>query len=157
MLSIPSHIFWPGFIIAILGICMGSGMSIIVASASDGGPRIVPDYYEKAVAWDESVATDEASRELGWTVALSINDERAEVAVRDRQGQPLTLSGSASFRLASDVEPRATVPLIARPDGQPGHYILADAPLAPGVWDVTLHLQSGETTYERTHRVERSP
>jgi len=157
MPSIPSHIFWPGFIIALLGIPMLTGTAIIMASSSDGGPRIMPDYYNRAVAWDESQAVDQASRDLGWTVALSVTDERAELAVRDAQNQPLKVSGTAAFRLASEIEPRVVAALTPRQDGQPGHYIIEGAPLDHGVWDVQLRLDTGEAVYERTHRVERSP
>ncbi|RAL23108.1 hypothetical protein DL240_09505 [Lujinxingia litoralis] len=156
MPSIPSHIFWPGFIIVILAIAMGSGMSIIFASASDGGPRIVPDYYAKAVDWDETQATRRAADELSWTVALRLDEGLAEVAVRDAQNQPLALTGTAQFRLASQIEPDAPLELTAHPTLQ-GHYRIEGAPDAPGVYDVELVLQAGETPYRRTHRVERSP
>ncbi len=31
---------------------------------------VVPDYHEKALQWDQHLAIEKASRELGWTIAV---------------------------------------------------------------------------------------
>lgn len=56
MIQVPPHIFWPGFIIALLLIPIGSGAAIVIAATSDAGPQVIPDYYQKAVEFDNGPA-----------------------------------------------------------------------------------------------------
>lgn len=50
--EIPPHILYPGMVIGILLMSVVAQVVMLVKASSDGGPHVVPNYYEKAANWD---------------------------------------------------------------------------------------------------------
>lgn len=72
--EIPPHIFYPGMVVGILLMSVVAHVVLLVMASSDGGPQVVPDYYEKAANWDEYQAREAA--------------EAAEAETSERRGGP---------------------------------------------------------------------
>ncbi|MBL8999414.1 MAG: FixH family protein, partial [Gemmatimonadetes bacterium] len=74
-------LFWPALILLLL-----AGNACIVAATiylatSDGSFGVEPDYYRKAVEWDQSARLRRQGERLGWTVESSL-------APPSRAGEP---------------------------------------------------------------------
>lgn len=63
---------WPGLIFGLLGIHMGVVALTVYFAVSDPSASIEPNYYEKAVRWDEAVARRASSERLGWDVEFQL-------------------------------------------------------------------------------------
>lgn len=140
------------FIVVGLLVLHVSGMVVAMTIATrDPSSTSTPDYYDRAVRWDEHVAELRASERLGWdvTVAASALRDRAVVTVRDEHGAPVA-GGRGSLRAyhVQRTEDVASYPLTERGDGW------YDAPLdmaRPGLWivDVELDRREGERFVEQ--------
>ena len=72
---IPAKYFWPGFIITLLSIAIVASFTILYFAQSDGGPQVIPDYYEKSAHYDDIYQARQASIELGWQVDVRLGGE----------------------------------------------------------------------------------
>lgn len=91
------RVFWIGLVIALLG-GNALAMGVLIAKSGDPSSRVMPDYYQRAVAWDDTVAALQASDELGWTVesrliATAPGRARLIVTIRDVAGAPVGGAG----------------------------------------------------------------
>jgi nitrogen fixation protein FixH len=121
-----------------------SGMILAVRIAT-GDPTFtsVPDYYQRAVAWDDQAASQRASDALGWQAELSSSalGDRLVLVVRDAHGAPVDgLVGTVSAYHHARTRDVFEAPLTARGDGT---YFAAIAVGAPGAWQVALRAERG--------------
>lgn len=65
-------------------------MAVLVTASSKSAPAVVPQYYERAVAWDQTMAEAKLAAELGWTLALELEDAGIAVKLVDRDRQPVS-------------------------------------------------------------------
>jgi nitrogen fixation protein FixH len=79
---------WLLAIIALLG---GNliAMVVLAVAANNGTNQVIPDYYARAVRYDDELDRSAANRALGWRGEVEIVDGRIDVVVRDAAGQPL--------------------------------------------------------------------
>lgn len=75
---IPPQFLYPGMVVGILTMSVLAHVYLIIQASSDGGVDVVPDYYEKAQAWDAEQAN-----------AAALRDHRA-----DRPSQTATPKGA---------------------------------------------------------------
>lgn len=91
---------WPMIIVGLLMGHVGAmALALHVAMGDAGnrnGNKVIPDYYEKAVHWDDERAAQRASDTLGWTVrpAVSVFTDGAglrplTITVTDEAGAPV--------------------------------------------------------------------
>ncbi len=136
--------FWPGFIIAQLSIAIIASFTILYFAQSDGGPQVIPDYYERSANYDDIYQARQASIELGWQVDVRLGGEYGELILRDRSGEPVDgASGSLAFYRPSLAEPVAISDVHPK-SGTPGHYIFEDAAELRGLWDLDINLERGD-------------
>ncbi|QQE10059.1 FixH family protein [Planctomycetota bacterium] len=95
---------WAGIIVALLG----GHMTIMIFAAylalSDRSHAVMPNYYEKAVKWDQTKAERKASKELGWKVTYNFTDpditgqRNMTVSVIDKDSNPIdNIIGDVQF------------------------------------------------------------
>jgi nitrogen fixation protein FixH len=87
--SIPAHVRYPGMVVAFLVGSVLSQVALLSAATSDGGAQVEPDYYDRAVAWDEHMERQGASARLGWTATLDLRDGRGVLTLTDEEGAPV--------------------------------------------------------------------
>lgn len=125
-------------------------MAVLVTASSRSAPAVVPRYYERAVAWDQTMEEARLAAELGWTLELSLGDHGAAARLVDRDGQPvsgarLTIGGFHRARpaqrlalvLVTDAAGEARAPALSG-DRTAGWYEL-DVEIAHGAVRYSLH------------------
>lgn len=158
---LPPHIGWPLLIISLLGISIGASLITVFAARSDGGAQIVDNYYEKAVRWDSTQASQAASDALQWTTTLHLEPASSsglrllELTIRDSTDAPVTgLRGTVRLFRTDQARPTATIPL-SPADDAPGVY-RQHVPLSnPGLWDIQVRAaRQNAAVYQTTLRHE---
>ena len=147
--------FWISFIVILLtGTAAAQGIMLYDAT-HDPTFSIVPDYYQKAVAWDTTMARDRANEALGWHAAVAIDaDGTVHVALTDRGGLPLAgvaLTGVARHNLDGD----HLTPL-AFADAGPGAFVAPLASARRGAWEVQVTAVRGDDRFVTSVRAERA-
>lgn len=81
------------WILIVVGLLVGNAIAVAVligVAGGDTGRRVLPDYYDRAVAWDATMAEARDSVGLGWSGVTRASGRLVEVSLRDRTGAPLT-------------------------------------------------------------------
>jgi len=117
------------WIAAVVVLLVGNAAAMITLAATAGDPtsRVIPDYYQKAVRYDDVAAARAASAALGWTARISLEDGALVAVLTDRDGAPVT--GAA---VEVEVRPRVRADelvTVALVEVAPGRY---QAPLPAG-------------------------
>jgi nitrogen fixation protein FixH len=157
---VPPHIAWPAFVVCLLLLGIGSAFEALFAARSDGGAKIVENYYDEAVGYDETRAAQAASNALGWTAGVSVGACEGglcpvEVTVQDRDGTPVEgLTGVVRASRPQDASAVARLPLSA--EGTPGVYRQMMPISTAGLWDFAIEAQRGDDRFLTTLRSDLS-
>ncbi len=145
----------PALIAGFLLLSVGANMALLAFATHDASFAVVPDYYQRALHFDEHLATLRASTALGWHVDVRLaagNSPRLRVEVRDRDGRAVTgLGGTVHYfhrARAADVH---TAQLTAV---GPGEYETPFDGTKSGLWVVQLDLRKPAAHYVGTHSLE---
>jgi nitrogen fixation protein FixH len=144
--------------LAITGLLVGNLAAVgilVTLSSGDTARRVVPDYYQRAVAWDRTEAAEAASDQLGWRATVALGTRRVAVTLHDRAGAPLT-----GARVTMRAHPRGRLDVdVAAPlaETAPGVYRATPALPAPGLWDVTVHAARGHDAFSDELVAEKRP
>jgi hypothetical protein len=152
---------WPGAIFALLGmnVCI---VGITVFAATRGSAAAVePNYYERAVHWDQDARALERSRLQGWSVDVRLTPATQGagsdlvVHARDRDGKPLD-AATITASLFHHARPGEIAEPILSPDPDGG--LRASVPgAAPGLWRVNLSIIRGSDRWSRTIDLDFKP
>jgi len=134
---------WGSIIVALLGIQVLAGVIAIVLATADPTVAVVPDYYGKAIRWDQTQQLRRASRELGWRVVAEVAPQSTidplRIHIHDAQQQPLVgIRGTLQLyhhARATAIESAELEPLA------PGLYTTALRLDRPGLWQLEMDLQ----------------
>jgi nitrogen fixation protein FixH len=124
----------------------------------DGSFAVEPDYYQKALRWDEVAAQHRENARLGWTAAIDVGDDVSVFDERtltcrlaDAEGRPV--EGAAvdlvAFPHARGSE-RASAVLA---ETESGVYAATLRFRRKGVWEFRLAVRRGPNVF--THRETR--
>ncbi len=87
---------WPAIIIGVLSVHAIACLIVVMIASNDPSQAIIPDYYEKAVAWDDHQKQLADNAALGWTCTIEpsvsadmLGQRSVRISVHDRQGQPV--------------------------------------------------------------------
>ncbi|MCA9288786.1 MAG: FixH family protein [Phycisphaerales bacterium] len=163
---------WPVGLIALMCGSVGICVATAVVAARDPSFALEPDYYDKALAWDESAAARAASDALGWTAEVEVSLPGADGApdgartvslrLRDSQGEPVAADRveiaafhHARMRDIQRLSVGAGDPAI---DSGPGTLVLAEAgrwvwslgEARAGVWQVRVRAARGQDVFLAT-------
>ncbi|MEZ6234793.1 MAG: FixH family protein [Phycisphaerales bacterium] len=163
---------WPVGLIALM--CGSVGICVVTAVVASRDPSFAlePDYYDKAVAWDESAAAREASDRLGWTAEVEVSlpggdgapDGARAVSLRllDSQGEPVAADRVevAAFHHARmrDIQRLSFGtgdPAIVGDPGalvlaEPGRWVWSLGEARAGVWQVRVRAARGPDVFLAT-------
>ena len=138
-------------------VTMFVGLGVMLSYALDDPAfGVEPNYYEKAVHFDEQQALERESRELAWSLELQsstdANGAHISVSVRDREGRPVegarvkavAFHNARSSRLY-ELEFRAA-------DG--GRYTSQVSPWRKGVWEFRFEVTRASARFLQVMRVD---
>jgi nitrogen fixation protein FixH len=148
---------WIAGVVTTLALTVGANIWLMTVAGDDPSVAVEPDYYQKAVAFDSTLAQGRRNATLGWRVTPSlarITDGRAtELRVRlaDATGASIadaTVTVEAMANARSDV--RLTATFTAEGDG----YV-ATLPIArPGLWEFRFSVTRGAQHFTASERLD---
>ena len=152
------EVAWPSAIVLLLLAGIGSALAVLYFSGADGGPEIVNDYYARGLAWDSTAAAANALHRLGWSMSLEPADSADGTGTRSVLIRVADTTGRPVSGLSMEVE--VSRPQLARPVGsagaaahvQPGSYVAWLPVREAGLWDFTVHGESGGTPFAMRFR-----
>lgn len=140
-----------GLLAANAGVCL-----LLVIRSSDAAPSVIPDYYQRAVAWDDDVARQRASDALGWRLGAALEDAgpgvEVAVSLTGRDGAPVVgATVEAELRHRS----RATGETRQLREIGPGRYAAALPLATAGLHVVAVVATRGDERFVGSVTVER--
>ncbi len=155
--SHPRRSPWPFFVAALLAIPVVIDIGVILFVGSDPSFAVEPQYYQKAVAWDDELAQRRANDALGWKVHVALRsgpgETRLEVQLVDRDGVPVrdaTLTAQ-TFHVA---RASRVLPVSFDAAAADRGYVAVVPMRRPGLWEVRLEIRRGADRFTRVERVE---
>lgn len=149
---------WPVAVVLILGACVAANVWIIRIANADPSFAVEPDYYQKALRWDDELAQRERNRALAWQLTPTLSsispDSGVElrVSLRDPLGAPL---GNAIVSVVAMHNARAGEPLDARLHRSGSGDYVARLPMTrPGLWELRFDVRQGSDHFTARHRLE---
>ncbi len=98
---------WPLLIVMLIGLNSSIVAITIYFASSDRTVAIEPEYYAKALKFDDTIRQREASNALGWTATSAIRAAEGsrgmalEIAIVDRDGRPVADAKVSAVAFAS--------------------------------------------------------
>ena len=145
---------WPLILAGLLLGGVGANIALMLVATGDASFAVEPNYYAKAVAWDETMAQEAKNAALGWGVAVTLDRApvpgKVELAARitDRAGAPIS---GASVSVEAFHSSRArrvfTAPLLPAADGR---YAVTLPLERPGLWEIRVRIERGPEVFTRT-------
>lgn len=151
---------WPIAVAAILGTTVAGNFVVLYLANDDPSFAIEPDYYAKALRWDDEMAQERRNAELGWRLAPTLGPVTgggATLTVRltDAAGAPLrgaTLRVAALHLAHAAAIERAT--LVA---GAGGEYTVRLPVAHDGQWELRFEATRGAERFTAVRRVDAGP
>ena len=132
-------------------------MGVLVMASAWSPPSVVPKYYERAVAWDQSMAEARLAEELGWKIALSLSRDGVLVSAIDPAGQPV---GNAHVKVTgfhrgypaqrADLELMTDATGVARGTPSPSAAWRG----TPGWYELDIAVHRGDISYSMHRELE---
>jgi nitrogen fixation protein FixH len=144
---------WPAGLAALLVAGVGANVAFMVVATRDPSFAVEPDYYRKALAWDEAMAQEARNEALGWGVSVAAmpggrrGHLTLQAAVTDRAGA--AVAGAAVSVEAMHGARASRIVAAALAEQAPGRYA-AELPLGrAGLWELRLRVVRGDDVYTR--------
>lgn len=154
---------WPGMVFGLIGLNVSVVALTLYLAHSDASFAVEPDYYQKALAWDESTRLAARSADLGWKAALDVSasgtarEPWISLRLTDRQGAAVAdarveVTAFASARASE----RRKVPLR---EVAPGVYSAALTGAQAGTWEFAISADKGADRFQASveHRIAAAP
>jgi nitrogen fixation protein FixH len=144
--------WWPFFIIALLVGGAGANVALMVIATRDPSFAVEPDYYRKALRWDDVMAQERENAALGWSVEVGADSAtrptRIALRVSDRDGAPVE---DATVQVTAFHNARASQIVAATLAPARGGRYSAPLPLdRPGLWELRVRVVQGDRIFTQT-------
>lgn len=152
--AVRSPVLWPGMIFALIGLNVCIVGITVFAAAGDPSVATEPDYYAKAVNFNDMIRQRETNARLGWTAAPTIRptpEGGAElvITVADGAGLPIDLADVTTTAFASSRSGSRQKLTLRAVAGTPGVY---SAPIRidrAGFWVLRMTVRGRGETFTR--------
>ncbi|MEM6673548.1 MAG: FixH family protein [Planctomycetota bacterium] len=155
----PRSLRWPLIIVGMLLTHVSAMMLAVKIASGDTGHAVLPDYYQRAVAWDDLQAEARASARLGWTASVTpsvLTDERGRreirVVLHDRFGA--AVEGAALTARTWHLAVGDPIDVAFQASAEPGVYVGRAAMERPGRWHVDLVADQGPSRFVETSELD---
>jgi nitrogen fixation protein FixH len=151
---------WPLGVVAILTATVGLNIWVLRVANDDPSLAIEPNYYQKAVAWDSTMAQARENLALGWHLAPTLgaystrDGARLQVTLTDASGASI---GDATVRVAAFFNARANDVIDTALRHESAGYVAILPVQHGGVWELRFDVRRGNTRFTATSRVEAVP
>jgi nitrogen fixation protein FixH len=140
-------------LVALLAASAGANIALVIITSRDTSFAVEPNYYAKALAWDQTMAQQSRNDALGWSLGLRIDPGDARggktvtVHLADRAGAPI-----AGAQVAVEAFHNARASRILSAALSPaGPEYAAVMPLdRPGLWEFRLRVTRGREVFVAT-------
>lgn len=143
----------PALVLGFLGTHMLFVFIAISLAVGDRSFAVVPDYYQKAVEWDDHKAALAASAALGWEVEVLPSRDvtlrgvrELAVVLHDAEGRPIT-EAQVHATLYHHANASRVVEVELIPGAYPGRYSVLAEMRDEGVWNIRLQITHGTDAY----------
>lgn len=153
--------WWPIGITGVLATTVAANIWVAVLANDDPSFAIEPNYYEKAVAWDTTLAQSRRNAMLGWRLTPTVGpigtDGRAVLTayLTDSAGAAIPDAvvrvAALAVARASDVHEATLVPAGA------GEYTTRLEASRAGQWELRFDATSGSDHFTQVDRVDVYP
>ena len=152
-MKIKPGVLWPAVIAGALTLHVVGSLAMVYFATSNESFAVEPDYYQKALAWDDKRAQDRHNVELGWKLEFTVepaapgHDPKISVDLVDADGSPLNhaqVSLTAFFNARAD--DRLTADLMAVDE----HYETNLPMRRDGLWEFRFTVTRGEELFTHT-------
>lgn len=147
---------WIAIVVAFLAVNMGA-TGMLIYFGGDPSARVIPHAYQRAIAFDQTLAANAASDALGWRIdarltAIDAAHDRVTLALTDRAGR--TIPG-AEVGVAVRHESRATGVTARLVEERPGYYTGAVATQGRGLNAVEVTAAVGVDRFTAARSITR--
>ena len=148
---------WPIGITTALLATVVANLVVMRMAGNDPAFAIEPDYYRKAVHYDDVLAQARTNQRLGWQLTVQVDPivrtrpTRVTVTARDAQGAPLV---GAQLAVMARFNARAndTLTTVLLEDA-PGRYAGTLPMVLPGAWELRLDATRDAARFRSTTRL----
>lgn len=140
-----ASVVWPSFVLGIALTSLSGATWLVYAAHSDPSFAVEPDYYAKAVRWDDIAHQAQENKRLGWTITMpECSLRRASIRLSDGKDQALIGATVTAVAFANArANERLTLEFVDEGDGR------YSAPLTPergGLWRFRFNVVLGGDT-----------
>ncbi|MBI5865450.1 MAG: FixH family protein [Planctomycetes bacterium] len=144
--------FWPMLVVALLVGQFAVTGATIYLSQNDPHFAVEPDYYEKAIHWDDTARQRELNERLGWKYEVevaprpdAVGCRNVTLRLRDAQQKPIE-SAAVNVEMFHHAfaARRQNVSLTA---AAPGVYGMNPEMRRSGVWELRFTVQRGDERF----------
>jgi nitrogen fixation protein FixH len=153
---IAQGLHWPLIIVALLAVPVVAGGYLAWMATHDPTFAIESDYYRKAVAWDQTMAQEQANAQLGWQTAVTATPQgqQVDVAVQLHDKAGLSVADAKlhvdGFFLARS---KTTESADARIGADGRYHVLLNLPHG-GLHELRVRAERGQQIFTATHRLD---
>ena len=129
---------WGGFVIGLLSLQVLIGVFAVMLATGDPSAAVVPDYYQKALHWDEKVKAEAESAKLGYKLLLTSVKSDPGVSLQAQllnQNQRPVQIQSGTIRLFHHARGSDVTEALIDPT-ESGSVFLANSFSVDGLWQV---------------------
>lgn len=151
---------WPTIIVAALVVDVAVGLVMVRVAADDPHAAIEPNYYQKAVAWDSTIAQSHRNTALGWTLESSLGaitpGHEAPLTLRLRDGNGAEVTG-ATLQVEAMQVAHADEVIHATMTASGDSDYVTDLPMTrSGLWELRIVATRGSDRFTADLRLDAS-
>ena len=141
---------WPFVIAGALGLHVVGSLVMVYFATSNESYAVEPDYYQKALAWNDKRAQDRHNAELGWQLEFTVEpvpvgqDPIMRVGLTTLDGEPIT---DASISVEAFANARRDDVLTAGLVGSESGYQTALPMRRNGLWEFRITVTRGDDLF----------
>lgn len=152
-MNLKPGVLWPFIIAGALGLHVVGSLVMVYFATSNESYAVEPDYYQKALAWDEKRAQDRHNTELGWRLEFTVEPAsagkdpvvRAELTTTD--GEHIT---GATVAVETFANARRDDILTATLDASGTGYQTTVPMRRDGLWEFRFKVTRGDELFTYT-------